>query len=81
MEIKYLKQELENTAEHLSGAEEEREQLKNSLASAQKAHLITQKELLATKNSLSKSQDLSKKLQEDCDSMANQISIWAKDQR
>jgi chromosome segregation ATPase len=81
LEIKHLKGEVEKTKDFSGEAEEEVERLKNSLASAQKAHLITQKELHSTKSSLTRSQDLAKKLQEDCDAMANQVSLWTREQR
>lgn len=81
MEIRSLKEEVHKTGSHAKEAEEEVERLKNSLSAAQRAHLLTQKELLTTRTSLGTSQQLAQRLQQDCDTLANQMSSWAQDHR
>lgn len=81
VEIRSLKDEVEKMGGHAREAEEEVERLKNSLSAAQRAHLLTQKELLTTRGSLTSSQDLAHRLQQDCDTLANQMSSWAQDHR
>lgn len=81
VEIRSLKEEVQKTGDHAREAEEEVERLKNSLSATQRAHLLTQKELLTTRGSLNSSQELAQRLQQDCDTLANQMSSWAQDHR